>query len=346
MQTGVLIDNRADDEILKDFKHEEFAMGSSDFKIPVKTPKQRYFYPYNQHTSLSCVSGGGSITLEFYDGKIISRKDIYNRRVNYPSGGMMGVDLLKIMAKGACEDYLMPSQAQGESKMNERPMVTTDILASRANNKTGVYFTFEKPTFDKVAEQCLKTPVVAFFYFHENGREWWKEVPNVMVDFNSPVDEFTTRHQATVVDCCNIGGVDYLIVQDTAGVGTGFGEDYNLRYITREFASKRLYWAGYAIDDLEEVNMPVKPVFAQSKAMRVGDRGENVRQLQEVLIYEGLLKIPKATNYFGGMTRRAVIDLQNKYRAEILTPVGLKSGTGYIGKSSLAFLNKKYANTI
>jgi len=343
METGILLDNRSDDEQLLDFKAEELAMGSSDFKLPVKQPKQRYYYPYNQHTSLSCVSGYGAIALEFYDGKSVSRKDIYNRRVNYPSGGMMGYDLLKIMAKGACEEYLMPSQYLGESAMNERPLITTDIIASRANNKTGVYFTFEKPTFDKIAEAVQKQPIACFWYFHENGREYWKEEPTLIYDFKTNVDEFTTRHQATVVDACNINGVDYLIVQDTAGVGTGFGENNNLRRITREFADKRLYWAGYAVDDLEAPIVSTKPKFSQSKPMKLGDRGENVKQLQAVLIYEGLLKIKEPSGLFLGMTKASVIALQNKYASEILTPVGLKSATGIIGASSLKFLNKKYA---
>ena len=256
---------------------------------------------------------------------------------------MAGVDLLKIMTKGACVESLMPSQNQGESQMNQRPLITTDIIASRANNKTGAYFTFDKPDFDKIAEQVTRTPVVGFFYFHENGREWLKEVPNILYDFKTPTDQFTTRHQMCIVDAVKIGSTDYLIVQDTAGVGTGFGEHNNLRYISREFASKRLYWAGYAVDNLEEPIVATKPKFAQSRAMKVGDRGANVSQLHEVLIYEGLLKIKSPTGYFGGMTKKAVIDLQNKYKAEILTPVGLKSGTGFCGASTLKFLNKKYA---
>lgn len=342
MNTGILLDNRHDDEIALDFKHEELVMGSSDFKIPVKEPKNKYYFPYNQSSSLSCVSGGGAITLEFYDGNTISRKDIYNRRVNYPNGGMMGIDLLKIMAKGACVEDLMPSQAQGESKMNERPLITTDIIASRANNKTGIYFTFDKPDFDKIAEQVQKTPVIAFWYFHENGREWWKETPNMLYDFKTPTDEFTTRHQATIVDACNINGVDYLIVQDTAGVGTGFGEDYNLRYITREFVAKRLYWAGYAIDNLETPIVATKPKFQGTRVLKVGMTGDDVKQLQEVLMYEGLLKIPKATSYFGGMTRQAVVKYQEKYKSEILTPVGLKSGTGICANQTLKHLRKLY----
>jgi peptidoglycan hydrolase-like protein with peptidoglycan-binding domain len=76
--------------------------------------------------------------------------------------------------------------------------------------------------------------------------------------------------------------------------------------------------------------------------MRVGSKGENVRKLQEVLIYEGLLKIKAPTGEFWGYTRDAVKKLQEKYKSEILTPLGLKYPTGIVGKSTLAFLNKKY----
>ena len=337
---GVLEDNRSDDDKLADFKYEEVAMGT--YQIPVKQPKMYYYYPYNQSSSLSCVAGGGAITIEYYDGNVISRRDIYNRRVNYPGGGMIGVDLLKIMAKGACEEKYMFSQGLGETGMNARDVITTDIIASRANNKTGVYFTFDKPDFDKLAEQVTRTPVVAFFYFHENGREWLKEVPNILYDFKTPTDQFTTRHQMCIVDAVKIGNTDYLIVQDTAGVGTGFGENNNLRYISREFASKRLYWAGYALNDLDEPKLPVRPVFAVTVAMKVGSKGENVKQLQEVLMFEGLLKISNATGIFGGMTRDSVKKYQEKYISEILTPLGLKSGTGIAGLSTLRHMRNKY----
>lgn len=104
-----------------------------------------------------------------------------------------------------------------------------------------------------------------------------------------------------------------------------------------------MYWAGYAIDDLEEVNIAVKPKFSQTKTMKLGDRGDNVKELQAVLIYEGLLKIKEPTGLFLGMTRKSVMDLQTKYKDEILTPVGLKSATGIVGSQTLKFLNKKYA---
>ena len=342
-KTGVLIDNRSDYEKSKDYKHEEIASGFTTYLWEERPAKAKYFFPYNQEYSLSCVAGGGAIVLEYLDGRVISKKDIYSRRVNYPGGGMMLHDVGNILIQGACEEKYVPSQNYGENKMNERYAVTTDIIKSRANNKIRSYFYVSK--IDDIASVIKTSPVICFWFFDENGREWKKHYPEIQFNFPSFVGSGVTRHQVAIVDAILINGKKYLVGQDTWGLGTGDGTDGNIRYISEEMVSKRMYGAIYSIDD--EVLKPEtieKPVYNYNTPLTVGAKGDQVMALHRVLIHEGLLNIPAPTGFFAGLTRKAVKDLQTKYKSEILTPVGLKNATGYVGKSTNAFLNKKYGH--
>lgn len=58
-----------------------------------------------------------------------------------------------------------------------------------------------------------------------------------------------------------------------------------------------------------------------------------VRCLQQFLKNQGQDIYPEGlvTGYFGKLTRTAVIRFQEKYRVEILSPIGLSRGTGFVG---------------
>lgn len=96
-----------------------------------------------------------------------------------------------------------------------------------------------------------------------------------------------------------------------------------------------------------EVKLPpglvVSAVARFNTDLKFGMKSEKVKELQELLakdkeIYpEGLV-----TGYFGPLTKAAVIRFQEKYKNEILTPLGLKRGTGYVGKMTRMKLNELF----
>lgn len=74
--------------------------------------------------------------------------------------------------------------------------------------------------------------------------------------------------------------------------------------------------------------------------LTVGSRGEDVKILQTLLVRDGVYSEGPITGYFGKLTRQAVIRFQEKYADEILKPNGLDRGTGRVGASTRAKLNK------
>lgn len=75
--------------------------------------------------------------------------------------------------------------------------------------------------------------------------------------------------------------------------------------------------------------------------LQVGSSGEEVKKLQECLAKDTAV-YPEGTvsGTFGSKTRDAVNKFQEKYAEEILTPIGLKSGTGKVGAGTRDVLNR------
>jgi hypothetical protein len=87
--------------------------------------------------------------------------------------------------------------------------------------------------------------------------------------------------------------------------------------------------------------------YTFTRTLSLGSTGEDVFMLQKVLNSDSNTRIADTgtgspgneTRHFGQKTKQAVIKFQNLHATEILHPNGLSQGTGFVGKSTLSFLN-------
>jgi peptidoglycan hydrolase-like protein with peptidoglycan-binding domain len=93
--------------------------------------------------------------------------------------------------------------------------------------------------------------------------------------------------------------------------------------------------------------------FSFGRNLSVGDIGKDVKALQMALNKDERTKIanfgPGApgfeTEYFGGRTATAVSRFQELYSEDILVPVGLSQGNGFVGPSTREKLQKLYGKS-
>jgi len=81
--------------------------------------------------------------------------------------------------------------------------------------------------------------------------------------------------------------------------------------------------------------------------LKIGDKGNEVKALRTVLIKEGFDPGDIPGGYeenitFSDYTASAVSSFQEKYKDEVLTPLGLKYATGFVGPATRAKLNSLY----
>ncbi len=71
--------------------------------------------------------------------------------------------------------------------------------------------------------------------------------------------------------------------------------------------------------------------------LQLGNSGNDVLNLSKILVSEGLLSA--VTSTFDQTVFNSVIAYQEKYSSAILTPLGLTSGTGFVGSATRNYMN-------
>ena len=99
-------------------------------------------------------------------------------------------------------------------------------------------------------------------------------------------------------------------------------------------------------------NTPSTFCYTFKVNLRFGNQNDDVTNLYRALIREGLFSQDEAFQdgrqvlNFDQMLASAVSAFQEKYKSEILTPVGLSQGNGFVGARTRAKLNTLYGDCV
>lgn len=332
-ESGALLDNRTEDEKLKDYLFEEVVSSVTPVNW-VEKKTWRQFPIFNQNGSGSCVAQtmakmlGIMYWLKNNEYVHFSATHIYQRRNNKPAGGMAGIDVFNIAQKGSTLEVLCPSQNMTDAQMDA---VKIDTYKEDVGSvfKIGNYIIDPVKDIETIASIIQETgkPVMVWFYFNHDE---WKTVPEILreLDINN-----ASRHSVTAVDFTLYNGKKALIIDDSWG--TSYGKA-GQRIITEDFFKVRNFFCAHAMtfkfDEKKEETTPEITLF--TKTMKFGMNDAQVKLLQQKLQSAGFFPSNiSCTGYFGSITKKAVIAFQTKYALV---------GDGVVGEKTLLKLNEVF----
>lgn len=323
--TGVLDDDRTEDEKQLDPVHEEVAAGG---EIVTWTSKPsnvwKTILPHrDQDGSSGCLSFATATSFQNNLGKVdaLSAHDIYQRRMNYPDEGMIPFNALQIAATGVAREVTFSSDNLSEAEMNVKSEAEA-ILRDRATNTCGIPVKFNLPVdMDQLGVVIDKGISIVFcvrFTYAE-----WTEIPQLISKFPN------LGHGICSVDRTLYNGVKAIIIQDQWKIDSTMFPG-GLRVLSEPWLKARCFFAGYILPNPNPNPTPLPaPVHVFTTDIQYGDKGNEVTPLQTKLHNLGFLKV-NPTGSFYGLTKQAVIAFQ--------AANGVPQ-TGYVGALTRAKLN-------
>jgi hypothetical protein len=317
---GALVDPRTDEQRDKDYHINEIVASATPVNwIETKPSDIRRFPVQNQGYKSDCVAEtrrklqriifkeNHGLDLDF------SSVELYRRRSNYPSAGMIADDAARLTREGGMTlNILVPSdEITSEDDANKLKIQEYNKIIAKTF-VTSNEVTFTRGDIETIAStiQSTRKGVMVWFYF--TSAEWAKEVPTIDDSSMTEFESRSLRHSVTAVEPALYNGVKGLWIEDSAHFG-----GLNRRFITEEFFKRRNLWASYPINfKFNESTSPVKPKYI------IG----SVVSLQDCLKYEGVFPInTDSTGFLGPITVKAIKDFQKKYGLEQVGTVGPKT---------------------
>jgi len=101
-----------------------------------------------------------------------------------------------------------------------------------------------------------------------------------------------------------------------------------------------MWYVGINVTSVKAEEKPTH-LLVFTRDLKIGSQNPQVMFLQKLLAAQPLIYPEGAvTGYFGPRTRAAVMRLQERYADQILFPIGLSKGTGFVGSLTRAILNQ------
>jgi hypothetical protein len=310
--TGALIDTRKDKS--KDFLFKEIVASADPVIWIQKDEKDWRKYPIkNQQSSNQCVGFSVAKLLgiqhQIDEGEWIdfSATHLYERRNNFPSAGMMGVDAFNIAHnEGITLEQLYPNKTHNND--NERLNIKKHYNQVGEIFKISAYLSLPIQDIDTVASVIQRTGKGVMVWYWGTYNEWDRDV--VSIRDNTTLHTAPVRHSVVAVDYILHNGKKALVIEDSWGNRGINGR----RIITEDFHKQRNYYVGHIMNFKFEPNK-IKEEVKIFNTHKFGDTHKEIVIIQNILKSEGLFpNNVSSTGFYGSITAKAILDWQLKHK--------------------------------
>lgn len=340
--TGLTIDPRPPEAAQHDYLHEERVTPPGAPVNPFSFPKITVSpYPTtDQRRTQSCVPHGVGLALAierkadtgYYQS--VAAMFPYRLRSNFPAEGSYPQEMFNIYRNTgapALEEMPTPSTEAEANALGITDAQRKDAKLFAGKN----YFTIQVPnnieTLATIAAQGHGVPICLYATYSEWAQEYPKILVPGLVRENAPI-----KHEVCVLPNSGFieSSVRYVAIQDSALFG-----GFSLRYLSEDFIRDRVFNGGYW-DTVNVVGSGPRPTFHFTLPLSAGVSGAEVKNMQLLLISEGLLASDCATGLLGGLTLAAIRAFQLRYKSEILDPVNITTPTNRWGQMCIKKANQ------